>query len=127
MSSEFCIGADELDELIVRIQQAWPFDTEHYPPLHDGTNHGTLAWRRRAAVELRAVAAEHHVIAHLAKQTGKLAALVEPGLHGKPTGTPDAVARSVAHTIIDVLRLCSLTGVSGADVLRHIEAWESES
>jgi hypothetical protein len=70
-----------------------------------------------------------HVLLHLSKQTGKLAGLFEPMLHGRAEVTGGAhgeVSRQVAYTIIDVLRLAALAGVTAEDIAEEIAQWERE-
>lgn len=106
-------ATEVLSVLQKTIADHWPGDVRDYPLLPPN----------QAA---QRVAFSAHVLLHISKQTGKLAAAFEPMLHGQRPPPVLVVEQQVAYMIINVLRLLDISGGDAAHVLREIEKWKEE-
>ena len=110
-----------MKQIFDKVEQAWRFTPQQYPSLpHVWTDHAKVAY-------------SGHVLLHLMKQAGKLAALFEPMAHNPMPSMESkraAVADQVAKTIVDAVRLAQLAGVSAEDVESSLNfyytEWEGE-
>jgi hypothetical protein len=99
---------EEINQLMEIIAKRFPFDENHYPEL------------RGASEKERLLFAVRHSALHFAKISGKIAAVSEDMDHGKDMHTPDAKTY-VTKTLIDVLRLAELLGMTEKDIIEAIE------
>lgn len=104
----------QFDELFQRVEITWPFNARTYPNL-------PLTSEAQSKV-----ATTGHVLLHIVKQAGKLAAIVEPLAHPanyRLDHCRQEIAQQVAYMIVNVVRLAQLADVSEAEVEAEIEAY----
>lgn len=106
------------DELIREVANHWPMDDKIYPGLAIAIMNGEFH-----PTQARRIARLGHVMLHLAKNHGKLAALLEPEAHDRPTGHNALLAEQVIYILLDILRVCHLVGLSGSQLTDAFNAW----
>ena len=104
------------EDLYETVTLGWDFGRKNYP----------LGPAPEEDQKLRAFTLQH-VTSHLAKTTGKLAAMSEPLDHGGEEPNTHEVARQVAYAIINAMRFASLCGVTPGQILYHIQDWRKEN
>lgn len=93
-----------IDGEVDRIAGAWPFDVVHYPGLE------TVPPRDRLAASLR------HILLHLVKDAGRMAAAIEREDHGELVDL-ELLRRPVRNALVNALRLCQLLGLRPSELL----------
>lgn len=91
------------NDSMARVVRLWPTDSANYPGL-DGTRGAYIG----------------HVILHMSKDTGKLAAAMEPVDHGKDEDGA-ALYRSARNMLVNSLRLIALLEVKPSQLLDEYE------
>ena len=89
-----------INDCVNAIINKWQFDKENYPNIE------TLGEAIR------------HIILHQCKDTGKLAAAIEPIDHDNDINY-DLMIRSIRNSIINMFRLCALVGMSPDNLIQE--------
>jgi hypothetical protein len=86
----------------------FPFDQEHYPDIPKDKEKADLFARK-------------HLLVHMNKNLGEIAAAIEPGDHGQegPHITPQVLRKLLVNTI----RLADMSGVSMQDIQASLDNW----
>jgi len=110
-----------LDEIFEAVERAWPFDDKTYPYLPTAVGDGNTARHLSTAQT-------GHVLLHVMKQAGKLAAIFEPLAHRRRVNVhQDEVAQQVAYLIVDAVRLAQLARVNPEAIAAKVEEYVRQS
>lgn len=101
---------ESLRALMELVQSSWPFTPPAYPELKGDSD-------PRAIV---------HAAMHLAKSSGKVVGAIEPIDHGKPVDR-DALTEQLSYTLVNLLRIASLAGISSRELLVTVENWKQRA
>ncbi len=107
-----------LQDLMDRIHNRWPWTKENYPRFPEG-DEGGKAWRMR------------HILLHLVKETGAIANILERRDHGSSVQNERALRRLVcdlsAKVVMNGLELARSFDITAEDLIAAIDQFQAKA